>query len=71
MKPLIVFSDVTIDGFMAGPDNDLDFLVDDPQLDQPYRTRRPVKPGLQIAEHRKLSYPRPPALRKLDSENLC
>ncbi len=34
MKPLIVFSDVTIDGFMAGPDNDLDFLVDDPQLEK-------------------------------------
>jgi dihydrofolate reductase len=33
MKPLIVFSDVTVDGFMAGPDNDLDFMVDDPQLD--------------------------------------
>ena len=33
MKPLIVFSDVTIDGFMAGPDNDLDFMVDDPQLE--------------------------------------
>lgn len=32
MKPLIVFCDVTIDGFMAGPDNDLDFLADDPQL---------------------------------------
>src|SRR5215213_2459458 len=33
MKPLIVFSDVTIDGFMAGLDNDLDFMVDDPQLE--------------------------------------
>jgi dihydrofolate reductase len=33
MKPLFVFSDVTIDGFMAGPDNDLDFMVDDPQLE--------------------------------------
>jgi hypothetical protein len=32
MKPRIVFSDVTIDGFMTGPDNDLDFMVDDPQL---------------------------------------
>ena len=32
MRPLIVFSDVTVDGFMAGPDNDLDFMVDDPQL---------------------------------------
>lgn len=32
MKQLIVFSDVTIDGFMAGPGNDLGFLVDDPQL---------------------------------------
>ena len=33
MKPLIVFSSVTIDGFMAGPDNELDFMVDDPQLE--------------------------------------
>ncbi len=32
MRPLIVFSDVTLDGFMAGPDNDLGFMVDDPQL---------------------------------------
>lgn len=32
MRTLIVFSDVTIDGFMAGPDNDLAFMVDDPQL---------------------------------------
>ena len=33
MKPLIVFSDVTVDGFMTGPDNDLDFMVDDPRLE--------------------------------------
>ncbi len=32
MKPLIVFSDLTVDGFMTGPDNDLDFMVDDPKL---------------------------------------
>lgn len=32
MKPLIVLSDVTVDGFMTGPDNDLDFMVDDPGL---------------------------------------
>jgi len=32
MRSLIVFSDVTLDGFMAGPDNDLEFTVDDPQL---------------------------------------
>jgi dihydrofolate reductase len=32
VRPLIVFSDVTVDGFMTGPDNDLDFLVDDPEL---------------------------------------
>ena len=32
MRPLIVFSDVTVDGFMAGPDNDLGFMVDDPEL---------------------------------------
>lgn len=31
-RNLIVFSDVTVDGLMAGPDNDLDFVVDDPQL---------------------------------------
>ena len=33
MKPLIVFSDVTVDGFMTGPDNDLDFMVDDARLE--------------------------------------
>jgi hypothetical protein len=32
MRALIVFCDVTIDGFMAGPDNDLGFLADDPEL---------------------------------------
>ena len=32
MRTLIVFSDVSVDGFMAGPDNDLEFTVDDPQL---------------------------------------
>lgn len=32
MRPLIVFSDITLDGFMTGPDNDLDFMVHDPQL---------------------------------------
>lgn len=35
MKPLIVSCNVTVDGFMAGPDNDLAslhaFMVDDPQ----------------------------------------
>lgn len=34
MRPLMVFSDVTVDGFMAGPDNDLDFLADDPRLEE-------------------------------------
>ncbi len=34
MRELIVFADVTLDGFMAGPDNDLDFIVDDDELDQ-------------------------------------
>lgn len=33
MRPLIVFSDLTVDGFMAGPDNDLGFVVDDPRLE--------------------------------------
>ncbi|WP_165949554.1 hypothetical protein [Kribbella turkmenica] len=32
MRPLIVFSDVTLDGFMTGADNDLGFMVADPQL---------------------------------------
>ena len=32
MRPLIVFSDMTLDGFMAGPDNDLDFMTDDPHM---------------------------------------
>jgi dihydrofolate reductase len=32
MRPLIVFCDVSVDGFMAGPDNDLGFTVDDDRL---------------------------------------
>jgi hypothetical protein len=39
MKPLIVFSDVTVDGFMAGADNDLGFMVDDPQLTDEHHRR--------------------------------
>ena len=34
MRPLIVFSTVTLDGFMTGPDNDLDYMVVDDQLDE-------------------------------------
>jgi lysophospholipase L1-like esterase len=34
MRSLIVFRDVTVDGFMAGPDNDIGFLVDDPRLEE-------------------------------------
>ncbi len=33
MRSLIVFSSVTVDGFMAGPDNDLRFMVDDEELE--------------------------------------
>lgn len=33
VRPLIVFSDMTVDGFMAGPDNDLDFVVEDLRLE--------------------------------------
>jgi dihydrofolate reductase len=33
VKPLIVFSDVSIDGFMTGPNNDLDFMVSDQKLE--------------------------------------
>jgi dihydrofolate reductase len=32
MRSLMVFSDVTVDGFMTGPDNDLDFMVHDTEL---------------------------------------
>lgn len=32
MRQLIVFTDVSLDGFMAGPENDLGFMVEDPQL---------------------------------------
>ncbi|RIQ20406.1 dihydrofolate reductase family protein [Jiangella rhizosphaerae] len=39
MRPLIVFSDVTLDGFMAGPANDLDFLVDDARLEEEFTGR--------------------------------
>jgi dihydrofolate reductase len=34
MHEPIVCADVTLDGFMTGPDNDLDFMVDDDELDQ-------------------------------------
>jgi dihydrofolate reductase len=34
MRDLIVACDVTVDGFMAGPDNDLDFMVHDDAVDQ-------------------------------------
>lgn len=33
MRQLIVSCNITVDGFMAGPDNDLDFVADDPQLE--------------------------------------
>jgi hypothetical protein len=36
MRKLIVFADVTLDGFMAGPYNDLDFMVGDDELDQAF-----------------------------------
>jgi dihydrofolate reductase len=32
LRPLIVFSDVTVDGFMTGPDNDLGYMLDDSEL---------------------------------------
>jgi hypothetical protein len=34
MRELIVFADVTLDSFMAEPDNELDFMVGDEELDQ-------------------------------------
>ncbi|WP_350279713.1 dihydrofolate reductase family protein [Kribbella sp. HUAS MG21] len=34
MRPLIVFSDITVDGFMTGPDNDLGFMVQDDELSE-------------------------------------
>lgn len=36
VRQLIVFADVSLDGFMAGPDNDLGFVVDDPQLEEEF-----------------------------------
>lgn len=39
MRRLIVFSDISIDGFMAGPDNDLGFVVDDPELEDEFPGR--------------------------------
>ncbi len=38
MRQLIVFSDVSLDGFMAGPNNDLDFVVNDPKLGDEFTT---------------------------------
>jgi hypothetical protein len=34
MLELIVFADVTLDGFLAEPDNGLDFMVGNEELDQ-------------------------------------
>ncbi|SRR5260370_10586294 len=34
MGNLILFASTTVDGFMAGPDNDLGFMVPDDQLDE-------------------------------------
>jgi dihydrofolate reductase len=36
MKSLIAFNDVTLDGFMAAPGNDLSFMVHDPKLDEEF-----------------------------------
>jgi dihydrofolate reductase len=33
MKPLIVFSDVTVDGFMTGPNNNMDYMVIDQEVE--------------------------------------
>jgi dihydrofolate reductase len=38
MRDLILAPDVTVDGFMAGPDNELDFMVGDDELDQTMMT---------------------------------
>jgi hypothetical protein len=34
MRDLILSASVTVDGFMAGPDNDLGFMVPDDELDE-------------------------------------
>lgn len=34
MRDLILFASTTVDGFMAGPDNDLGFVVPDGELDE-------------------------------------
>jgi hypothetical protein len=34
MRDLILFTSVTLDGFMAVPDNDLGFMVPDDELDE-------------------------------------
>jgi dihydrofolate reductase len=39
MRRLIVNSRITLDGFMAGPDNDLDFMTPDAQLDEEMTSR--------------------------------
>ena len=33
MSATVLYMSMSLDGFMAGPDNDLDFMVDDPQLE--------------------------------------
>lgn len=39
MRELILFADVTLDGFMAGPDNDLGFTTSDDELAQDFVAR--------------------------------
>jgi dihydrofolate reductase len=48
MRSLIVFSDVTLDGFMAGPDNDLEFMVHDPELGDEFTGELVAVADLQI-----------------------
>ena len=33
MSATVLYMSMSLDGFMAGPDNDLDFMVDDPRLE--------------------------------------
>jgi dihydrofolate reductase len=34
MRKLMLFANVSLDGFMAGPENDLGFMVDDEEMDR-------------------------------------
>lgn len=57
MRDLILAADVTLDGFMAGPANDLDFMVRDAEVDQTMMTEELTARADTIVVGRKAFHP--------------